>query len=230
MKNVALDEQRHIAFGVRLLADLYRESPQQTQDAIIEEFRLVLPWSTCVAEIPGWDLSYTQSLGYDLEDIYEHGAQMSEARLRSIGLPVDEIPRFPLPLDLPPRERGARGIKLMRAGYLGPRHNYTGPDDEATQILFDQVARTAAPDVVPAGTTIEWSFTDAEPWHVVFDNGATRAVRGPAARPTASLRLSFDDFVDITADRADPRMLMLRRRVRPKGDPRVLLKLPKLFA
>jgi ribonucleotide reductase beta subunit family protein with ferritin-like domain len=77
MRNVALDEQRHIAFGVRLLADLFREDPEGIQEAIMDEFRLVLPWSTCVAEVPGWDLELTRSLGYELEDIYEHGAHMS---------------------------------------------------------------------------------------------------------------------------------------------------------
>src|SRR3712207_4905712 len=84
MRNVALDEQRHIAFGVRLLADLYRDDPQRIQDAIVDEFREVLPMSTCVAEIPGWDESYTTSLNYTLEELYEEGARMQEARLRAI--------------------------------------------------------------------------------------------------------------------------------------------------
>src|SRR3712207_1695097 len=120
MRNVSLDEQRHIAFGVRLLADLHAEDPKTIQDAIVEEFREILPYSSVVAEIPGWALSYTRSLGYALEHIYEEGARMQEARLRAIGLPLDDIKNFPLPIDLPPRERGERGIKLMKVGYLGP--------------------------------------------------------------------------------------------------------------
>jgi ribonucleotide reductase beta subunit family protein with ferritin-like domain len=132
MRNVALDEQRHIAFGVRLLADLYRDDPEGTQHAIVEEFREVLPLSTCVAEIPGWDETYTTSLGYTLEELYEEGARMQEARLRAIGLPVDDIPNFPLPLDLPPRERGERGIRFMKAQYLGPKEGAFVPDDEVT--------------------------------------------------------------------------------------------------
>src|ERR671916_3003800 len=103
IRNVSTDEQRHIAFGVRMLADLYASDPEPMQDAIIGTFREILPMSTCVAQIPGWDLSYTRSLGYDLEDLYEEGARMSEARLRAIGLPLDDIPNFPLPLDVPPR-------------------------------------------------------------------------------------------------------------------------------
>jgi ribonucleotide reductase beta subunit family protein with ferritin-like domain/putative sterol carrier protein len=229
MRNVALDEQRHIAFGVRLLADLYREDPQGIQDAIVEEYRDVLPMSTCVAEIPGWDETYTTSLGYTLEELYEEGARAQEARLRAIGLPLDDIPRFPLPLDLSPRERGMRGITLMRSGYLGPKHNYKGADAASTELLFDQLRRVANTHAVKPGTTLQWDFTDHEPWHLVVDNGATRVQAGTAANPSLTLRTSFEDWVDVTAGRADPGRLMLTRRLRPKGDLRLLLKLAKLF-
>lgn len=229
MRNVALDEQRHIAFGVRLLADLYRDDPERIQDAIVDEFREVLGWSTCVAEIPGWDETYTTSLNYTLEELYEEGARMQEARLRAIGLPLDEIPRFPLPIDLPPRERGLRGITLMRSGYLGPKHNYKGPDEVSTEILFDQLRRSVDPSAVKRGTTLQWEFADHEPWHLVVDDGATRVQRGAAASPTLTLHSTFEDFVDVGAGRADPARLMLRRRLRPKGDLRLLLRLPRLF-
>jgi hypothetical protein len=229
MRNVALDEQRHIAFGVRLLSDLYEEDPQTIQDAIIGTFREVLPLSTCVAEIPGWDLSYTRSLGYDLEDLYEEGARMQEARLRAVGLPLDEIPQFPLPLDIPPRERGERGIKLMKAGYLGPKGNFR-PDDEATSILFDQMRRQVDATAVRPGTTLQWEFADAPPWHLVVDNGSTRVEQGTAPSPDLTLRARFEDWVDVTANRVDPAKLMLTRRLRVRGNPRLLLKLPKLFA
>jgi len=43
MRNVALDEQRHIGFGVKLLADLYREDPGPIQDAIVGLIKEVLP-------------------------------------------------------------------------------------------------------------------------------------------------------------------------------------------
>jgi ribonucleotide reductase beta subunit family protein with ferritin-like domain len=229
MRNVSLDEQRHIAFGVRLLADLHLEDPEGVCNAVVEEFREVLPWSSCVAEIPGWDETYTTSLGYVLEDIYEEGARMQEARLRAIGLPLDDIKNFPLPLDLPPRERGERGIKLMKSGYLGPKHNYRGPDPEATEILFDQMARGADASAARPGSVLQWSFPDHEPWHLVLDNGATRAQRGAHPNPTLQLRMPFEAFVDLGAGRADPRKLLLQRKLKPKGDPRLLLRLPKIF-
>ena len=230
MHNVSTDEQRHIAFGVRVLADLYAADPGPVQDAIMDTFREVLPMSTCVAQIPGWDLSYTRSLGYDLEDLYEEGARMQEARLRAIGLPLDEIPNFPLPLDMPPRERGERGIKLMKAQYLGPKEGVFREDPEATEILFDQMRRQVVPGTVEAGTVIQWDFTDAEPWHLVVDNGSTRVARGRAPSPDLVLRSSFEDWVDVTSGRADPARLLLRRRLRPRGKLRLIARLPKIFA
>ena len=230
MANVSTDEQRHIAFGVRLLADLYASDPGPMEEAIIGTFREVLPMTTCVAQIPGWDLSYTRSLGYDLEDLYEEGARMQEARLRAIGLPLDDIPNFPLPLDVPPRERGERGIKLMKAQYLGPKEGTFAPDDEATEILFDQMSRQVVPGQVKAGTVIQWDFTDHEPWHLVVDDGVTRAARGRAPSPNLILRSSFEDWIDVTAGRADPAKLVLRRRLRPRGDLKLVLRLPKIFA
>src|SRR3954470_9715185 len=118
MKNVSLDEQRHIAFGVRLLADLHAEEPAAVGEAIIEKFREVLPWTTAVALPPGRDLAYTECLGIDLWDLFEEGATLIEQRLRAIGLDAGELARFPLPLEISPRERGARGLKLMAAGYI----------------------------------------------------------------------------------------------------------------
>ncbi|HEV3000129.1 MAG TPA: ribonucleotide-diphosphate reductase subunit beta [Solirubrobacteraceae bacterium] len=230
MRQVSNDEQRHIAFGVRVLADLYAEDPQPIQDAIVGTFREVLPLSTCVAQIPDWDLSYTRALGYELEDLFEEGARMQEARLRAIGLPLDDVPNFPLPLDVPPRERGERGIKLMKAQYLGPKEGAFVADDEATEILFDQMRRQVVPEHAEPGTVIQWDFTDAEPWHLVIDDGRTRVARGRAPRPSLVLRSTLEDWVDVTAGRADPARLMLRRRLRARGQLRLLLRLPKLFA
>src|SRR5205823_12150337 len=59
IRNVSLDEQRHIAFGVRLLADLYREDPEPIQDAIVSTIREVLGWTTATGIPP--DPAYTES-------------------------------------------------------------------------------------------------------------------------------------------------------------------------
>ena len=229
MKNVSLDEQRHIGFGVKLLADLYREDPGPIQDAIVGLIKEVLPWTSAVAKPPNWDRSYTECFGFTLEDLGEAGATSIEQRLRAVGLPVDTIPGFPMPMDLPPRERAVRGQKLLRAGLIGPGDEGVTRDPEAIEIMFDTIRRGAITDGVRSGTTIAWDFPDADPWHVVLDNGGSRAVPGRPAKADLTLRVRFDDWADVMAGRADPRALVLRRRLRPKGSPRVLLALPKVF-
>ena len=229
MGNVSLDEQRHIAFGVRTLADLHVADPAGTQEAIVEKIREVLPWTTAVALPPGRDLAYTEPIGIDIHDLFAEGAMLMEQRLKAIGLPLDELDRFPLPLDLPPRERGARGIALLAAGMLGPKEGPASRDPEAMEILMDTLRRGALPEAAGPLTTIQWDFTDAEPWFLRLDNGSTAMQRGRTPSPDVTLTVSFDDFVDIAAGREDPRRLMLRRRLRPAGKLRMLARLPKVL-
>jgi hypothetical protein len=54
-------------------------------------------------------------------------------------------------------------------------------------------------------------------------------VAGRAASADLTLRVRFGDWADVMVGRPDPRALTLRRRLRPKGSPRVLLALPKVF-
>jgi putative sterol carrier protein len=229
MRNVALDEQRHIGFGVKLLADLYRLDPEPIQDAIVGVLKEALPWTSGVAKPPNWDRSYTECFGFTLEDLGEAGALSIEQKLRAVGLPIDTIAGFPMPMDLPARERALRGQKLLRAGLIGPAEEGVTRDPEATEIMFDTIRRAAIADRVRPGTTIEWDFADAEPWHIVLDNGGSRAVRGHAPHADLTLRCRFDDWADVMAGRADPRQLMLRRRLRPKGSARLLVTLPKVL-
>ena len=83
--NVARDEQRHIAFGVKMIADLVREDPD-CEPAIADLLREVLPFTVAVFVPPGWDERYVTSFGFTLEDIYTQGAEAMEGRLRAAGL------------------------------------------------------------------------------------------------------------------------------------------------
>ena len=78
IRNVALDEQRHIAFGVKLLADLYADDPQGTQDAIVETIREVGPYTSAIAMPPGWDETY-----YTVLRLHATTSWGSRARARS---------------------------------------------------------------------------------------------------------------------------------------------------
>jgi ribonucleotide reductase beta subunit family protein with ferritin-like domain len=229
MRSVALDEQRHIGFGVKLLADLYAQDPDRIGEAIVGVLREVLPWTAAVAAPPGWDETYTTAWGFTLDDLGEAGAASMEQKLRAIGLPVDDLPRFPLPMDLPPRERAARGQRMLRANLIGAGEEPVVKDPEAVAILFDQMRRQADATAVPSGTTIEWAFTDFEPWHLTLREGDSVASAGHAAHADLVLRTSLQSWADLTAGRADPLRLVLTRRLRPKGDLRLLPRLGRVF-
>jgi ribonucleotide reductase beta subunit family protein with ferritin-like domain len=226
MRNVALDEQRHIGFGVKLLADLYREDPGPIQEAIVDTIKEVLPWTSAVAKPPDWDRSYTECFGFTLEDLGEAGALSIEQKLRAIGLPVDDLPRFPMPMDLPPRERALRGQKMLKANLLGPDRP-AHKDPEAVAIVFDSLARQADPTRVRPGTTLQWEFADFDPWHLTLNDGHSTASPGRAAHADVTFRSTFDDWADVVAGRVDPRRQVLTRRMRVRGDWRTLLALPK---
>ncbi|MGI8585078.1 MAG: ribonucleotide-diphosphate reductase subunit beta, partial [Thermoleophilaceae bacterium] len=115
MRNVSNDEQRHIGFGVKLLADLAAEDPD-CRHAVADLLREVLPWTAAVLIPPGWDRRYTECFGFTLEDISEEGATSLAAKLRAAGLPIEELPGAPpMPLEMTPREQGERGLDLVRA-------------------------------------------------------------------------------------------------------------------
>jgi len=229
IRNVAIDEQRHIAFGVKLLADLYKDDPQGTQDAIVDTIREVLQYTLSVPIPPGWDESYTDCFGFSLLDLFEEGARSNEARLRAVGLELDEIAHFPFPMDVSPRERARRALALLQAGMLGQRNGAIGRDPATVQILFDLLAVNARGEEVPHGTTIQWDFRDAEPWYLELNGARKVAVQGRLAKPTVRMRMGFDDFAELVSKRSAPPAMMLKGRLRPWGDPRVLLKLQRLF-
>ena len=228
MRNVSLDEQRHIGFGVKLLSDLIREDPECI-DAIVELMNEVTPWTAAVFVPPNWDRRYTECFGFTLEEIYAEGAISHESKLRAMGLPQWALDRMTFPLDLPPLERAQRGILLLKAGILGEKDGPPSQDPEAVAAMFDGIRRTADPRVVPAGTTIQWDFSDAEPWYLQIDNGATSVAPGRAPHADLTFRVRYEDWVDLVARRTEPRRLILRGRLRPRGSLRMMVLLPRLF-
>ena len=195
--------------------------PAGIQDAIVEEFREVLAVVVVRRRDPGLGRDVHDALGYALEDIYEEGARMQEARLRAIGLPLDDIKHFPLPLDLPPRERGERGIKLMKAGYLGAEATTSrGPTRRPRRSSSTRWRRVAdrggqGPARCCSGVRRPRAVAPRA------RNGATRAERGAYPTRRSACAATFEDFVTSASGRADPGRLMLTRRMtaqrRPAG-------------
>ncbi|MDO8209813.1 ribonucleotide-diphosphate reductase subunit beta [Conexibacter sp. CPCC 206217] len=229
MRNVEFDEQRHIGFGVKLLYDLQHEDPD-CKEAVAELLREVLPWALAVFVPPGWDERYATAFGFELLDIYEMGIASLDSKLRAAGMPLDEL-RLPLPLRQTARERAEYGVALLRAGYLGEKTGPPARDSETLRLLFDGVERSIDHRHAPGHpVTVAWEFTDAQPWHVRIDDGRSRAAPGSVAGGAdLTFRCTVEDFVDVSAGRLDPRLALVRRRLRPSGSLRLLAKMPKLF-
>jgi putative sterol carrier protein len=229
MGNVSLDEQRHIGFGVKLLADLTAEDPE-CRDAIAELLREILPYTAAVFVPPNSDRRYSEVFGFTLEEIFAEGMTSLETKMRTAGMPLEQMPGMPIRFDLSVEERVRRAIALLEAGVLGEKNGPPSRDPEIVELLFDSVRTSVDPRHAHGRpTTIQWDFADAEPWYLRIDNGDTRVERGRAPRPTLTLRCRYEDWVDITAGRADPRLALLKGRLRPKGSPIALWRMQKLF-
>ena len=230
MENVARDEQRHIGFGVKLLRDLVVEDPR-CREAVADTLREVLPWTAAVLVPPDWDESYVTCFGFTFDEIGEEGSRSVETKLRSAGLPLEDLPGPPpVPLDLSHVERTRRGRQLVQAGVLGEKNGPPAKDPEAQELLFDTIRRSVNPEHgLRSSLTVQWDFPDADPWYVVVDNGSSRAEQGRAPAPDVTLRSSWEDFVDLAGGRLDPRRAVLTRRLRLRGRVRALLAFPRVF-
>lgn len=230
MANVANDEQRHIAFGVKLLSELVKADPE-CRDAVAELLREALRYAGVLFVPPNWELSYIESFGSSLPELYVAGLTSLQSKLRAAGLPMEQMPGvLPLPTDIPPLEQAQRAIALVRAGVLGEKVGPPSRDRETMALVFDAVSRSVDHRRAPAHpVTIQWEFSDAEPWRLRIDNGATSVAAERAAQPDLTLRCRWEDWVDIAMGREDPRRAVLMRKLRPGGSMRLLLRLPSIF-
>ena len=230
MANVAVDEQRHIGFGVKTLHDCFAAS-DECRAAVAATLAEVFRYVVAVFIPPGWDRAYTQAYGFELEDVYAFGIRSIRSKWRAAGYPLEEMPPGVLPLDfsLPEEEIARRVIVLTAAGVLGQPSRDPQVSPEIQELFFDTVARTFDPE--RAGSrrlAIQWRFSDAQPWHVVIEGGASRAAAGEIADPDATIESRWRDWIDLAAHGINAAVPILARRVRIHGSPRALLRLPRL--
>src|SRR3954447_17579623 len=230
MRQIALDEQRHIAFGVKLLHDLQASDPRVI-GAVADLIREVTPYSLAVFIPPGWDRSYTECFGFTLEEIYTEGARSFEQKLRAAGLPLESLPGPSVfPLEMTAAERASYGLAMLRAGFIGPPNGAPPRDPASMELLFTSVARAVDHRSAPAGPfVVQWEFPDAEPWHVRVENGSAAAAPGRAPHVDLEVRVRYEDWVDVVAGRLDPRRALATRKVRPRGSARALWAARGLF-
>jgi hypothetical protein len=230
MRNVAVDEQRHIAFGVKLLSDLAAEDPE-CRDAVADVLREALRYVVVLFVPPRWDMSYIECFGSTLEDLYELGLRSLQTKLRSAGMPIEELPgALPLRHGASAREQARSAIALARAGIVGERNGRPASDPEVMELVFDGVLASIDRRRVPRHpVTIQWEFTDAPSWHLRVADGDTTVAPGRAEHPDLTLSCSWEDWIDIAMMRDDPRLALLKRKLRPRGSPRLLWQMGAMF-
>jgi ribonucleotide reductase beta subunit family protein with ferritin-like domain/putative sterol carrier protein len=233
MQNIAADEQRHIGFGVKLLADLHREDPVGVPKAVARLLREVTRFTSQVLMPPGWDERYLTVFNYTFDKVGIEGLTSMTTKLRSAGLAIETLPGPPLlPPGLTPLEITQRGRALAKAGIIGVREGPTDRDPETLELLFDTIRRQVNPNHgLTKATTFQWEFTDPDipAWHLTVDNGSSSVEQGAARAADVRLRLSYQDWVDIVGERLDPLRAFASGRLRPRGNPLALARLSKVF-
>lgn len=231
MVNVEKDEQRHIAFGVKMLRDLDRADPE-VKPAIRELLVEVLPYSLGVFRPPNDDERYISVFGKSQHEVYVTAEKQLESRLQAAGFELygpDGVIPF-LDPDVTHEERAHRGLTLLKAGFMSEGTDPFRPNDEALTYYFDAMTTAVRPNHnLPQPTTLQWVFSDAEPWHIVIDNGSTKAQQGEAPAPDVTLQTSLRDWVAITGGRLNPIRAVVTGKLRPKGNLRTLARLPGVF-
>jgi hypothetical protein len=230
MHNVSRDEQRHIGFGVKTLAEAFRAS-EECKAAVAELLLEVFPYTLSVLVPPNWDLRYTREFGFEIEDVYAFAVRSVRTKWRATGYPIEEMPPgvFPIDPELGEREVARRTIALLRAGVLGEPNGRPDASPEVQRIYFDLVGRAADPRAARGPITIQWRFSDADDWHLVVDNGATRAEPGEVPAADVTLETSWKDWLDISMHGLEPWRAVVRRRLRPRGSPAKLMRMQRLF-
>jgi hypothetical protein len=236
MANVSRDEQRHIGFGVKVLSELLDDrhpASAECKAAVVELLRETLPYGPAVFYPPNYDRSYTECYDFSLEDIYAFALKLIRQRWRTIGFPTEEMPPgvFPFDPDLSPEEIATNQVKMMAAGILGPPNGRTPEaSPELQRLYFDVVTRVADPSAANGSPLVyQWRFSDADPWHLVIDNGSTRAEPGEALEPDVVIETTWADWVASGKPDANPLKFLLTRRIRPRGSLRELARMRKVF-
>lgn len=230
MRNVARDESRHVAFGIKMLGDLIRMD-KDCRAAAIEMWDKVLPFAIGVFVPPNLDRSYATCFDFTVYEIYAFGLRSFETKLRRMGIEPSEVTilaRQDTTLDYD--ERARQAWVLIDAGVLGDDTREPKLDQEAFEILFQGTIRALNMEVARSlDGPIQWEFTDAEPWHVVLTDGHAEAKPGVVGDPALTLQVEAAEWAKIAVGRSDPRWALLKRKLKVQGNLSAKARLAKLF-
>lgn len=218
LRHVANDEQRHIAYGMKTLADLYQEDPDTIGPVIVDAIRKSGSYLLAFAYPDDGDSSFLDPLGLSLKDLYADSMRALNSRLRGIGLSEDlRAKALTVNPDLTFEEQGEQVMRLLDAGYVGAGFRPKSHAPEDLELMFDMLANIIRANA-QVGTVVQFEFSDIGNHHYVqtADGLEYRASLHPS--PDVSIKTSLDDFLDIVAERANPLKLMLQRRFWVSGD------------
>ncbi|HET7483247.1 MAG TPA: SCP2 sterol-binding domain-containing protein, partial [Actinomycetota bacterium] len=218
------------AFGIKFLGELIRSS-DECRAAAIEMWNRVFRFTAGVFVPPNLDRSYAEAFDFTLEEIYAFGYRSFVTKAKRLGIDPMEIRMLARQDPEQSYDERARDLwVLIRAGVIGDDRREPVMDRESLELLFDGMVRGLDLDVARSlGGPIEWAFTDAEPWHLIVTNGHAEAKPGRAGEPALRLEVSAGDWAKIAVERLDPRIALLRRRLRVHGSLGAKAKLPRLF-
>ncbi|MDQ4058522.1 MAG: ribonucleotide-diphosphate reductase subunit beta [Actinomycetota bacterium] len=230
MNNVSRDESRHVAFGVKFLGELVRNS-KGCRDAAIDLWERVLPWSVGVFIPPGFDRAYTQSFGFTIEEIYAFGLRSFETKLGRVGIDPEEIALFKREDRSQTYEERARRLwVLIESGVLGDDRREPQPSSEALEIIFDGMTNLVNLEVARSlGGPVQWRFSDADPWHMVVTNGHAEAKPSGAGVAALTFETTASEWAKLAVERTSPLMSMATRRLKLHGTLGARSKASRLF-
>ena len=167
-----------------------------------------------------------------MQDIYSFGMRSVEAKWKAIGFPLQDMMEgalYPFDPEMPHTTRADRQIKLLKAGVLGEPNGIAPATPDVQEIYFDVVARSAQSGALDAPMTIQWDFTDAEPWHVRLNNGSTVAEKGVAPDADLTLETTWGQWIQISMQGENPAKAVLTRKLRPRGGLRNLARMGQVW-
>jgi len=230
LRNVALDEQRHIAFGMKTLADLYADDPEEIGQVIIDAIRNSGTYLMAFAYPKDGGSAFLSPLGIHLEELYADSMRSLTSRLRGIGL-TEAQRRKALTLnpDLSFEQQGKMMMQLLDAGYVGDGSLPKSKKPEDLDLLFDMMQNIIRANPPVSGTVVQFDFTDIGPrYYLQTDHGLEyHEKRHPS--PHVSVKVTLDDLLDMLGERVTPVKLILTRRLWVSGDRGLLVGKRSIF-
>lgn len=229
---IARDESRHIAFGIQLLRELVSESAA-CKAAALEILELVLPWTAGVFTPPAHNWEYVNCLGYTPQEVFAFGLRSIETKLHRAGIEPSEVRALVKIGHInPPEEQADRLFDLIEGNVIGT-DEAPSINEKAMDALFASVADLAVSTRARhprSACAIQWIFDEAAPRYLELHPGKKpRVAVGKHTQPRLTLHCSAADWVRIAGGRLDQQRAVLTRRLRPSGDVRLLLQLPRIL-